>query len=108
MEQVKLKMLQLKRQLTSLTIEANAYEDVLSRTSSEAERISKLLEDYQYQSRFNSSGSEDGSTDGDSSSDFGDLTTAGGAPKYSASSNRVKRASRMKARRNSVHEIKIV
>ena len=65
-------------------------------------------------SRFGSS--EDGSTDGgDSNSDFSDIGSVGGGggggPKYSmasSSANRVKRASRMKARRNSVHEIKIV
>merc|ERR1712150_278185 len=95
-EQVKLKMLQLKRQLTSLTIEANAYEDVLFRTSNEAERISKVIDEYQK----NSSTGEEGST-GDDSSEY-DYSS-----KYPAASSRMKRASRMKGRRNSVHEIKI-
>ena len=90
-------------------MEADAYEEELNRTNTEAERIAKLIEDYQYSTRF--SGVEDSveyatkdHLDHGESSRYSSKYTSGS----SAVSSRIKRSNRMKSRRGSVHDIKIV
>lgn len=95
MDSVKMKMLQLKRQLSSLSMEADTYEEELSKTNSEAERIGKMIEDYQYSTRFNNI---------EDSLEYATKDIEGDT-KYISDSSR-KRKNRFKARRHSQHEIK--